>query len=695
MQTMLAVRWSLGLSLLVLWMLLCAPIVQAADTRPSLPPVHLPLRKAPPPGHAAIPTGAPQGYIPCDIVRAYHLDLLHSSGTNGAGQKIAIVAAFDNPTAASDLHSFDAALGLPDPAFQVYNLGASGTAVNTAWEQEINLDIEWAHAAAPGAAIALVEAPTAQLDSTSASLLAAVDYAVNVVGADVVSMSWGGAEFTGEAGFDTHFPSTATQTGKPVMYVAATGDLGFGTSWPAASPAVLAVGGTSLAPAAVGNDRQQTHFDCSGMQATPGVNSQNEKVWGTPNCSASPCAGTGGGISTIEPKPTWQSGLSPSGGRATPDVAMLADPATGVALYTNGAWSAYQWGGTSLATPLWAGVIALFNQQRHAQNQPNLNITPSSNWAYQLTTLNDILTGSSPGRPSDPCVTTAACVARAGYDLVTGRGSPVGTPTWESLGGSITSAPDAASQGTGRLDVFARGASNDLQYRSLSGGQWSSWKSLGGVLTSAPGVVSWSPGRLDVFVRGSDNALWHRAWLSSAWSGWESLGGVLTSGPDVASWSSGRLDIFVRGSDNGLWHKWWNGAWSGWESHGGVLASDPGAVSWGVNRVDAFVRGSDDALWHKSWDGVRWTGWEPLGGGLTSGPDPASPAVAQLDIFALTASGTLQHLAYAGRWGGWSTLGGQWASDPGVVSQRNATADVFEEGVDGQLWHTTIPSPSL
>jgi hypothetical protein len=111
--------------------------------------------------------------------------------------------------------------------------------------------------------------------------------------------------------------------------------------------------------------------------------------------------------------------------------------------------------------------------------------------------------------------------------------------------------------------------------------------------------------------------------------------------------------------------------------------------------VDAFVRGSDDALWHKSWDGARWTGWEPLGGGLTSGPDPASPAVAQLDIFALTASGTLQHLAYAGRWGGWSTLGGQWASDPGVVSQRNATADVFEEGVDGQLWHTTIPSPSL
>jgi Subtilase family/Repeat of unknown function (DUF346) len=584
---------------------------------------------------------------------------------------------------------------LPDPTFQVYNLGVSGSAVGTPWEQEIDLDIEWAHAAAPGAAIALVEAPNDLLDPNSPSLLSAVDYAVTVVGADVISMSWGGAEFAGETALDRHFPSTNPTTGKPIMYVAAAGDIGFGTSWPAASPGVLGVGGTSLAPAAVGKDRQQSHLDCSAMQSAAGVTPQNETAWGTPACSSSPCAGTGGGISSIEPKPGWQAGLGLAGGRAMPDVGMLADPTTGVALYTNGAWSAYEWGGTSLATPLWAGVIALFNQQRHAQSFPNLNITPSSNWIYQMTTLNDVVSGSSPSRPSDSCVTTATCAAHSGFDLVTGRGSPLGSLSWESLGGSITSAPDAASQGSGRLDVFARGSDNALWQRSSVNGQWGSWQSLGGSLTSAPAAVAWSAGRLDVFMRGTDNGLYHKWWTSAGWSGWESLGGVLTAGPDVASWSSGRLDVFVRGTDNGLWHRWWSGAWSGWESQGGGLTSDPSAVSWAFNRIDVFVRGTDNGLWHKSWDGQRWNDWEPLGGGLTTGPEVASPAPGQLDVFALTANGMLEHRAYSGRWGVWLSLGGQWASDPGAVSQRNSTIDLFEKALDGQLRHTTVSSPSL
>jgi hypothetical protein len=479
------------------------------------------------------------------------------------------------------------------------------------------------------------------------------------------------------------------------MYVAAAGDQGFGTSWPAASPSVLSVGGTSLGASAVGNDTQQSHFDCSAMHGTPGVTSQNETVWGNPSCTSSPCAGTGGGVSSMEPKPAWQAGLGPAGGRAMPDVGMLADPATGVALYTGGTWSAYQWGGTSLATPLWAGVIALFNQQRHAQSLPDLNITPNSNWVYQLGTLNDVVTGSSPGRPSDSCLSTGACSAHQGYDMVTGRGSPLGTLSWESLAGSIASSPDAASQGPGRLDVFARGSDNALWQRSLQNGTWGSWQSLGGSWTSAPGAAAWSAGRLDVFVRGTDNALYHRWWTSGGWSGWEPLGGVLTSGPDVASWSSGRLDVFVRGTDNGLWHRWWNGSWSAWESQGGSLASDPSAVSWGPNRIDVFVRGTDNGLWHKWWDGQSWNGWEPLGGGLTSGPDVASPAAGQLDVFALTASGALEHRAFSGHWGVWLSLGGQWTSDPGVVSQRNGTVDVFEQGSDGQLKHTTLPSPTL
>jgi hypothetical protein len=621
------------------------------------------------------------------------MDLLHASGITGTGQLIAVVDALDNPNAASDLHAFDAAFGLPDPSFTVTNLGAlPGSAINNVWDHEIDLDVQWSHAMAPGASIALVEVA----DSNINTLLSGVAYAVNTLGADVVSMSWGTtAEFSGETGLDNSFPST-NPSGKPLMYVGAAGDAGFGTSWPAASPGVMAVGGTSLAPSALGNDTQQSHFNCSAMTTSAGVTSQNETVWGSPGCTASTCTGTGGGTSTIETKPAWQAGFGPSRGRSVPDVAMLADPSTGVALYTNGSWSAYEWGGTSLAAPLWAGVIALFNQQRRSAGLGNLSVTANSFWAYQLTPINDIVTGASPSRSSDSCQTSGDCIAAAGYDQVTGRGSPLGSITWEALGGSITSSPAAASQANGRLDVFARGPGNALWYRSWNAGQWGAWQSLGGTLTSAPGAVSWSAGRLDVFIRGTDNALWHRWWDGNSWGAWESLGGGLTSGPAASSWSAGRLDVFVRGTDNALWHKWWGGnSWSGWESQGGSLASDPGAVSWASNRIDVFAKQSDSQLAHRWWDGQRWNGWETFGGSLTSGPDVASAASAQLDVFSVAANGRLQHRAYAGRWGDWLALSGTWASDPGVASQRNGSVDVFEQGTDGQLWHAAIRSPQL
>lgn len=672
---------------------IAAPPALAASNL-SAPPVHLPLRHAPLRAGAAASSASPQGYIPCDVQRAYHLDLLYGSNVTGAGQVIAIVDAFDNPNAAGDLQAFDAALGLPDPSFHVVNLGATpGSALSNGWDHEIDLDVEWAHAAAPGAAIVLVEVASTNIST----LLQGVADAVNVEGADVVSMSWGTAsEFSGETGLDQSLPATNPQ-GKPVMYVAAAGDVGFGTSWPAASPNVLSVGGTSLAPSAVGNDPQQSHFNCSGMTASAGVTSQNETVWGTPACTTNGCAGTGGGTSTIEPKPAWQGSLGGAGGRSMPDVAMLADPGTGVAVYTDGAWSPYQWGGTSLAAPLWAGVIALFNQQRHNSGQSNLNVMPGSFWAYQLSPVSDIVSGSSPGRSGDSCLSAGTCVAGVGYDQVTGRGSPLGTSpnSWEGLGGSITSAPAAASPTSGRVDVFARGPGNALWTRTQTSGQWGAWQSLDGTLTSSPGVVSWSANRLDVFARGSDNAVWHRWWAGGAWSGWESLGGVLSSGPAAAAWAAGRLDVFVVGTDGALWHRWWGGSsWSGWETLGGSLASDPGAVSWGPNRIDVFAKGSDGQLQHRWWDGQRWNG-EGFAGSPSSGPDVASPAAGQLDVFSLTAGGRVQHRAFAGRWGDWLSLSGQWASDPGAASQRNGTVDVFEQGTDGQLWHTTISSPTL
>jgi outer membrane protein assembly factor BamB len=260
---------------------------------------------------------------------------------------------------------------------------------------------------------------------------------------------------------------------------------------------------------------------------------------------------------------------------------------------------------------------------------------------------------------------------------------------WTSLGGGLTSGPDASSWDSNRFDVFVRGTDNAL-YHKVWVGAWYGWESQGGVLTSDPGVASWGPNRIDVFARGTDNALYHKVW-AGAWYGWESLGGVLTTGPDVASWGPGRLDVFVRGTDNGLYHKVWDGQqWSSWEGLGGVLASDPTAVSWGPNRVDVFARAVDNTLMHKWWDGVRWNAWESLGGSLTSAPDVASCGSGRLDVYATGAGSALFHLGFNGAWGAWQNLAGTWTSEPSAVCLAGTdTVGLFERGTDNALWQSS------
>jgi hypothetical protein len=255
---------------------------------------------------------------------------------------------------------------------------------------------------------------------------------------------------------------------------------------------------------------------------------------------------------------------------------------------------------------------------------------------------------------------------------------------WESLGGTLTSAPAVSSWSTGRLDVFVRGTDSRLWHKWFQNG-WSGWESLGGVLTSEPAAVSWGNGRIDVFVRGTDSRLWHK-WYQHGWSGWESLGGALTSGPAVCSWASGRLDVFARGTDGALWHKWYQNGWSGWESLGGVLASSPSAVSWGNGRIDVVAVGTDSRLWHK-WYQNGWSGWGALGGVLTTAPAICSWSSGRLDVFAVGTDSALWHKWYQGGWSGWESLGGVLMSAPGAVSWGPNRIDVFASGTDSALWH--------
>ena len=252
------------------------------------------------------------GNSPVNIRAAYNLP---SSG--GQGETIAIIDAYDNPNVASDLSLFSTQFQLPAANLVVHKM-SSIVSPNVNWGVEISLDVQWAHAIAPNANILLVEAKSSSLTD----LLSAVSYAKAQPNVVAVSMSWGGAEFSTETAYDSYFTSSSG-----IVFFASSGDSGAGTSWPAASTNIVSVGGTSLA-------------------FSGGVYS--ESAW----------SGSGGGVSTYEPKPTYQSSLTYAN-RAIPDVSYNADPNSGYAVYDSYGYGWIVVGGTSAGAPQWAAIQAL------------------------------------------------------------------------------------------------------------------------------------------------------------------------------------------------------------------------------------------------------------------------------------------------------------------------------------------------
>src|SRR5216684_3651360 len=198
-----------------------------------------------PNGKPRLTSTSPTGLSPGAIHSVYSLSGLSPSSGAGAGQIIAIVDAYHDPHALSDLNAFNARYGYAQlsactslsqsgPCFR--QADPQGTPkTNSGWVLEESLDIEWAHAEAPAAKIVLVEAAS----NSDTNLFNAVSYA-NSIGATEVSMSWGGGEFSGETAFDADMTQAGT------FYTASSGDSGHGAEYPAASPNVIAVGGTTL-----------------------------------------------------------------------------------------------------------------------------------------------------------------------------------------------------------------------------------------------------------------------------------------------------------------------------------------------------------------------------------------------------------------------------------------------------------------
>jgi len=223
---------------------------------------------------------------------------------------------------------------------------------------------------------------------------------------------------------------------------------------------------------------------------------------------------------------------------------------------------------------------------------------------------------------------------------------------------------------------------------------------LGGYSDGDPALASWGSGRLDLFVRGADHALWHRSANNGVWSGWEKLGGVLSSGPAVTSWGFNRLDVVVQGADGAAWHmRHDGGGWSGWQSLGGSFAStssSPAVASWGLGRLDVVITSSGGELEHNvSVDGQSFLGWEDMGGRSSYDPAAVATQPGVLELAAVGSDLALWHQAYDGDWLGWSSLGGRAASAPALASWGGGNAEIFVQGADGAIWFASGAAPQL
>jgi hypothetical protein len=415
----------------------------------------------------AVTLTAPSGttaYSPAQIRAAYGISALALDGT---GQTIAIVDAYDDPSIFQSLDAFDSQFGLTSSGPTLYaqygpassflsvlnqygqakslpSTDPNGAGTDN-WEVEEALDVEWAHAIAPGAQIILVEANSQSLSD----LMASTATAASQPGVSVVSMSWGFAE--GQAVFaadEAAYDSVFNVPG--VTFVGSTGDYGAADpEYPAFSPNVVAVGGTSLT-----------------LNADNSYNS--ETGWGYYSSSVGVSIGSGGGISRYEPEPAYQQGVQSLGMRTTPDVSLVADPATG-------AWIADSYnldpsnpfevvGGTSLSAPAWAGLLAIVNQGRAASGAAALNSagpTEAKQALYSLPQSDyNSITGGNNGYS-----------AGAGYNLVTGLGTPVANTLVSDLvayqsGTFVASGPtvgplsnanlvNTGAAGSGTTNVFA------------------------------------------------------------------------------------------------------------------------------------------------------------------------------------------------------------------------------------------------
>jgi subtilase family serine protease len=377
-------------------------------------------------------------YQPAQLDKAYDLNGLHSLGIDGRGKTIVIVDAFGSPTIANDLHVFDQTFGLPDPPSLTVRQDAGAVppfdpnnSDMTGWADETTLDVEWSHVFAPGAKILLEATPVSETEGVQGfpEIVKAENYVIDHHLGDVISQSFGATEqtFPSKQSILNLRSSFVNAAAHGVTVLASSGDDGATdaqsngsdlytmpvNSWPSVDPLVTSVGGTML------------DLDDNGNRLAPDV------VWNDLNTVGGGAGG--GGLSTVFPRPLFQTGVHNVTGthRGTPDVSLSAAVDGAVVLYFSFEPNNVGYhlvGGTSEASPEFAGLVAMADQVAH-RDLGNIN-----NKLYLLGAIHSSLTGIvdvtqgnntfGPFTNSDGVTSTVqGFTAGKGYDLASGNGT--------------------------------------------------------------------------------------------------------------------------------------------------------------------------------------------------------------------------------------------------------------------------------
>jgi subtilase family serine protease len=371
-------------------------------------------------------------YTPSDIEEMYNTTSLLNEGVNGSGITIAIVDAYGDPYIQQELNYFSSYYGIPTTNITIINVGSPinyTMGILTGWNIEIALDVEWAHAMAPGANIELYVAANSgpALSQAVEDAILGTNGTITVPKPNIISLSWGipendiGSSAAVAPVYGLNYPWLdqvfQQAAARGITVFASAGDWGAydqafgqtspygGAIYPSTDPFVTGVGGTTLYMQTSSGYLQYPFTNATGTYGT-------ETAWSWNNLWY---WGTGGGYSSIFGRPYWQhgEGVPVTGPRGAPDVAWDADVQTGVTVYVNGAW----WivGGTSVGAPSWAGSMALIDQ-RAGQSLGYINpylYTILNNQTLYSKAFHDITVGDN--NPYQ---------ASKGWDPLTGVGSP-------------------------------------------------------------------------------------------------------------------------------------------------------------------------------------------------------------------------------------------------------------------------------